>query len=246
MNTVAAFLLLILGLVGTPSLSQEKQVYQIAMDATFPPMEFLTEDQGMAGFDVELVQELARRAGVQVKLVNVAWDGIFEGLDQRKYDAVASAVTITPERLMKLDFSQPYLESGMVLAVKKEAPLKKPADLKGKKVGAMNFQSPQEVAGAVPGAQALFFDDEELFDTALDQGQVDALYLDFMMFAHGQSLSKTPWRMLGGKLTREPVGLVFPKGDESLKPRFDQALESMKKDGSLDLLLKKWGLGDKN
>lgn len=243
MKTAAVLFLVFMFWGGTTGFGQDK-VFRVAADPTFPPMEYVDEDRELAGFDIDLVKEIARRAHFQLEIQNVAWDEIFDGLDGNHYNAVISAVSITPERQLKFDFSQPYLESGMVLAVRAASPFQKISDLKGKKVGAMNYQSPQDVARAIPGSRPQIFDEETDLADSLDRGTVDAVYIDFMVFSQEKSLGKIPWKLIGGKLTRDPIGIVFPQGDEGFKSQVDQALTAMKQDGTLDKLLAKWNLAE--
>ena len=109
----------------------------IASDATFPPMEMVDENKAIVGLDVDLMNAAAKAGGFTVEFKNTAWDGIFAGLDNGKYDAVMSSVTITDERKKTMDFSMPYFNAGQILVVKSDVNgVQSLADLKGKTVGA--------------------------------------------------------------------------------------------------------------
>jgi polar amino acid transport system substrate-binding protein len=110
----------------------------VATDATWPPMEFINEDQEIVGFDIDLMNAIAEAAGFEVEFQNTAWDGIFAGLANRDYDAVISSVTITEERQRTMDFSIPYINAGQVLIVRQDAPAgwQSLEDLQGESVGA--------------------------------------------------------------------------------------------------------------
>ena len=92
----------------------------IASDATFPPMEMVDENKNIVGFDVDLMNAAAKAGGFTVEFKNTAWDGIFAGLDNGKYDAVMSSVTITDDRKKTMDFSIPYINAGQIVVVKSE------------------------------------------------------------------------------------------------------------------------------
>ena len=93
----------------------------IATDATFPPMEMVDTNKNIVGFDIDLMNAAAKAGGFTVEFKNTAWDGIFAGLDNGKYDAVMSSVTITDERKKTMDFSIPYINAGQILVVQSEA-----------------------------------------------------------------------------------------------------------------------------
>ena len=89
----------------------------------------------IVGFDVEVVQAVAQKAGIEVKFVNTPWEGIFNALAAGDRDMVVSAVTITEERKGTMDFSDPYFDAQQLIAVKDNSKIAKFADLKKLKVG---------------------------------------------------------------------------------------------------------------
>ena len=109
--------------------------YTVATDCTFPPMEYLDEDKNPVGFDPALIKEIAKASGFEVNVQNIAWDGIFAGVAAGKYDIVASAVSITPERAKAFLLSDPYYDVYPTILVPAGSPVAKPADLSGKQVG---------------------------------------------------------------------------------------------------------------
>ena len=99
---VAVFLLC------SQTMAAEKFV--VATDCTWPPMEMLDANKQPEGFDVDFIKAVAKAAGFEVDVRNIAWDGIFGGVATGQYDIVASATTITDERKKQFDFSDPYYE----------------------------------------------------------------------------------------------------------------------------------------
>ena len=70
----------------------------VAADATWPPFEMLDENKQVAGYGPDYIRAAAKEAGLEADVRNVAWDGIFAALGSNQCDAIASSVTITPER----------------------------------------------------------------------------------------------------------------------------------------------------
>ena len=87
------------------------KVYVVGTDAAYAPFESQNEKGEIVGFDIEVVQAAAKKAGVELKFVNTPWEGIFNALGQGDRDMIVSAVTITEERKATMDFSDPYFDA---------------------------------------------------------------------------------------------------------------------------------------
>jgi polar amino acid transport system substrate-binding protein len=70
----------------------------VAVDDTYPPMEFRDENNKLVGMDIDMGNALAKKMGIEIQFVSTSWDGIFMGLKSKKYDAVISSVSMTDER----------------------------------------------------------------------------------------------------------------------------------------------------
>src|SRR5690554_3860025 len=133
---------------------KEKSDYVFAADCTWPPLEFVDESGTIVGFEIDLIAAISEKSGVSMVTRNVAWDGIFAGLDNGAYDGVASGVTITEERKNTMDFTTPILEVTQSIIVNKgNKNIKDESSLQGKKVGVQigttgNF-AVEKVDGAV-------------------------------------------------------------------------------------------------
>ena len=132
----------------------------IAVDATWPPMEYVDDNKEIVGFGPDMMKAAAAAAGFEVELRNTAWDGIFAGLAARSYDAICSSVTITDERKETMDFSEPYVNAGQVLVVQKTlSGVSKIADLSGKRVGAQIGTTGAIEIGKVAGVNLATYDE---------------------------------------------------------------------------------------
>src|ERR671919_1983739 len=97
----------------------EEGVLTVGSDIPFPPFEF-REGGELTGLDVELVEEMAGRLELEVRWVDTAFDTIFTQLAAGRFDAVASATTITPEREEQVNFTDPYYLAQQALTVNSE------------------------------------------------------------------------------------------------------------------------------
>ena len=113
-----------------------KKSYVFAANCAWPPLEFVDENGDIVGFEIDLVEEIAKVNDVEISIVNVAWEGIFAGLANGAYDAVASGVSVTEERKATMDFSTPILVvTQAILAPVSNTELSNTASLNNKTVG---------------------------------------------------------------------------------------------------------------
>ncbi|NTU48027.1 MAG: basic amino acid ABC transporter substrate-binding protein [Syntrophobacteraceae bacterium] len=174
MKRIAFFLLAIL--VIAPSAWARTIV--IAQDATWPPMEFVDDNKQIVGFDTDYMKAVAKEAGFVVELKNVAWDGIFAGLDAGKYDAVCSSVTITDERKATMDFSIPYFKVRQALVVPKSSTAKSIEEMQGKTLGGQIGTTGYFAVKKAKGVNGKSYDEIGLAMEDLFNGRLDGVVCD--------------------------------------------------------------------
>jgi polar amino acid transport system substrate-binding protein len=136
-------------------------------------------NKDIVGFDIDLMNAAAKAGGFTVEFKNTAWDGIFPGLENGKYDAVMSSVTITDERKKTMDFSDPYINAGQVLVVRTDSKgVEKLADLKGKTVGAQIGTTGAFAIEKEKDLKLKTYDEIGLAVEDLANGRIDAIVAD--------------------------------------------------------------------
>lgn len=188
--------------------------------STFVPWAMKDKSGGYAGFEIEVAQQLADDMGVEVQFVPTKWSGIIPALLTGKFDIIIGGMGITPQRNLKVNFSEPYEYSGMSIVANHK--------LTGGKTGLDAFNDPQltlvarigTTAAAVakkylPKAQLRLFDDEgQALQEVLNNRA--AAMISSQPFPEFQSL-KYPDKLylpLAGKtFTKEPIGFAIRKGD---------------------------------
>ena len=219
----------------------------VASDIAYPPFEF--EKNGKpVGFDIDLMNEIAKRANLQVEYQNVTFDGIIPGLGNNLYDAAISAMTITKEREQKVDFSDPYFNADQSLMVQSDSPIKSLNDLGDPTVG-VQLGTTGEIKAKEFKQQGKITGEIRTYDTitdafaALENGQIDAVINDFPVSAYKANQSGGTLEIVQTFPTGEQYGIAFPQ-DSDLLPRVNKALEEIKKDGTYAKIYEKW-LGQK-
>jgi polar amino acid transport system substrate-binding protein len=180
----------------------------IAQDATWPPMEFMDANKQIVGFDTDYMRAAAKEAGYDVEFKNVAWDGIFAGLDAGKYDAVCSSVTITDERQATMDFSAPYFKVRQALVVPKTTTAKTLEEMKGKTLGGQIGTTGYFAIKKVEGINAKSYDEIGLAMEDLFNGRIDGVVCDDPVAAQ-YALQKPEY---AAKLK---IAAILETGDES-------------------------------
>ena len=221
------------------------KVYVVGTDAAYAPFESQNEKGEIVGFDIEVVQAAAAKAGIEVKFVNTPWEGIFNELGQGGRDMIVSAVTITEERKGTMDFSEPYFDAAQLIAVKETSKVAKFGDLKKLKVGVQTGTTGDEAVTKLLGKASTNikrFESTPLALKELEAGGVDAVVADNGVVIH--YVANNP----GGKFKTvadkdfvpEQYGVAFKKGNSELQAKINTGLAAIKADGTYDRIYSKY------
>lgn len=211
----------------------------VGSDIPYPPFE-QGKPPDYEGFDIDLMNEIADRAGLEVSYVDTAFDTIFTDLANGKFDAVISAATITPDRQKTVDFSDPYYEANQALVVAPGSDIASTADLAGATVAAQDgttgeaYANDETDAGSVSG-----FPQGPQVIQAVVNGQADAGILDEPVAQEALS-NQGGFEIAETISTEELYGIAFQKDDDSLQDDINSALQEIKDDGKLQELYEKW------
>jgi len=215
------------------------RVLVVGTDAAYSPFESQNEKGEIVGFDIEIVQAVAQKAGLEVRFVNTPWEGIFNTLEQGDRDFLVSAITITPERRQTMDFSQPYFDARQLIAVRSDAPVTRFEDLKTMKVGVQNGTTGDEVVGKLLGKSSPAvkrFESTPLALKELEAGGVEAVVADNGVVAHylANNAGAGFRTVSDAGFAAEQYGLAVRKGNADLLARLDKGLADIRADGSYD------------
>ena len=113
---------------------KESDTVKMITEATFPPYEFLRGKE-IAGIDVEICRAVAQKLGKKFQCETVDFDSVIPAVISGKADLAAAGITVTEDRKKNVDFSDPYVKTGIVVVYKKSNPFKDRDQLRGKKIG---------------------------------------------------------------------------------------------------------------
>ncbi len=217
----------------------------VAMDATWPPFEYVDETtKQIVGFDVDLFNAIAEKAGLEVEFINVSWDPLLAGMAECTYDVAISAMTITEERKQQFAFSEPYFAAGQIIAVRLDnTDIGSKDDLVGKIVGAQLGTTGAIETEAMEGVELKTYDDIGLAIQDLMNGQVDAVVADNPLIIQyvGQNADKL--KTAGDVFTDEYYGIAVCKEKTELLAKINEGLAAVQADGLIEQLTEKWIAG---
>jgi polar amino acid transport system substrate-binding protein len=218
---------------GDLGLIQEGQLL-VGTDTPFPPFE-IGKPPDISGFDIEVVNGIAEKLGLEVTYQDTSFDTIFRDVAQGKFDLAVAASTITPEREQTIDFSDPYYEANQSLVVTADSDIASVDDLAGKTVGAQDATTGEDYANEeTDAAQVRGFPEGPDAINALRNGQVDAVIIDQPVVIDALE------SQAGGDIeeaeeipTGELYGLAIATDNDALREEVNSALQELKDDGTL-------------
>src|ERR1700734_757227 len=139
-----------IGLVASASLFTSmstafaETVLNVGAYPTNPPFETKMPNGSFEGFEVDIVVEAAKRSGMTTDIADYGFQALFAAVASKRIDVAISTITITPDRLKSVSFTQPYYDSDMGIAAKADSPVKTIPDLKGKVLGYLSGSTGQK------------------------------------------------------------------------------------------------------
>lgn len=219
---------------------------RVGMEAGYMPFEMRNKKGQIVGFDVDMVKEMAKAMGVKLELVNTNWDGIIPGLMTKKYDVIASGMTVTQSRNLKINFATPYIVVGQTVLLNKKhkgkitsyRQLNNPKYTVASKLGTTGEQATKRM---IPRAKYLSFETEQEGSLEVINGKVDAFIYDLPFNAIMSSAQgKGKLIHLDKAFTYEPLAWAVRKGDPDFLNFLNNFMVQVKNDGRYDRIYAKW------
>ncbi len=228
---------------------QPENVLLVGTNAEYAPFSFV-QGKTITGFDIDLIEEVAKRLDKTVQLQDMPFDGLVPSLQLGTIQVIAAGITPTPERAERVLFTKPYLTGDQLLIVSRaEAPLKTIDQLKNKKVAVNEGFTADYYMSKVQGPELIKFATAIESFMTLESGRVDALVAaqnTIKPFLEHYGADKFSISPIPG--TMDEYALAISKKYPDLLEKIQKALDEITADGTLDTLKQKWGLekGNKN
>jgi polar amino acid transport system substrate-binding protein len=208
----------------------EPGVLSSATEGTFPPFSYADGDK-LAGFELEIIREVASRLGLTHEPVVVAWDSILVGLMSGQYDMISNPMGITAERQKSVYFCDAWVESGARIAVRRDDPATVTEDLRGRPLGTIVASTFVPLAEALTDDVKLYGSDPEGLQDVIN-GNIDGAVVDGIGGAYAIKTGGLPLKLVDGFLESYQMGWAVAKSRPDLVRAINGALGEMVGDGT--------------
>ena len=221
------------------------KTYVAATDPTWPPMEFVSSDKQIVGYTVDYVQAVAKELDITIEFRNVAWDGLFTGLDAGRFDMVAASVTITPDREKVMFFTNPYYTVKQAVILPKDSTITSLKGLEGKTLGAQIGTTGYFAIQKIPGTTAKSYDEISFAMESLYTGRIDGVVCDEPVAAdfalsREEYAKKLKIAFIIEDAASENYGIAIKKGNTELRDLLNKGIAQVKAKGIEAELQTKW------
>ncbi|WP_455915121.1 transporter substrate-binding domain-containing protein [Pantoea agglomerans] len=224
--------------------AQAAEPLRFASNANNPPFEFLTAENQLVGFDIDLAKALCDRMQKQCIFTNNTFERLLPSLKFRRYDAIISGLDITDERKKTVEFTQPYfMNSGTLVA--RAGLYSNIEQLKGKRIG-IGAETTQQayLMTAWPEIITVAYDNYQNALLDIRNGRLDGIFGDTLavqeLLKTNPHLAKVGDPITDSRFFGSGLGIAVRKGNTELRDSLNQALQSLKDDGTLEKLRQRW------
>ncbi|WP_206426094.1 ABC transporter substrate-binding protein [Nakamurella antarctica] len=215
---------------------------------SYAPFQFDDGTGKIVGFDVDIMDAVAKKLGVEQTIVDTPFEGIKAGVDTKagKCDASAAAMSITPEREKVILFSEPYFNATQAMIIRAADDYPDLKSLAGKRVGGqagtvgLDYLNANSAAN---GYEVVEYPDLPSQGTALLTNQIDAAVNDSPVWKDLVDKNAGKFKVTASFDTGDQYGIGMKLGNDALKAVVDATLEELKADKAYDDIYKKW-IGD--
>lgn len=223
----------------------EQTTITVGTSASYYPWAFQKDDK-LQGFEIDVWNEIAQRNNYKLDFKLSKFSGLVGMLDAKQIDTIAHQMSITPERLEKYAFSEPYSYSYYDFAVKNDSPLKNLADLKGQKVGCWLGGNGEKTLRELNEKNNLGIDivtyDGAPIEKEVELGRIAAAWQGEIKTLSTIKDNNLQLKMMGLRPIYETNAYPFVKGEagEKLAADISTTIKAMQQDGTLKKLSEKW------
>ena len=221
----------------------------VAVENAYPPFNVLNEETGEGeGWDYDTLGEICARLNCVPEYIETSWEGLIVAVSNGEYDMAADGITITEERAQIVDYSEGYIDVIQRMMVRVGEDRFANAEdfvagdfVIGVQVATTNYIAASELLGGDED-RIVGYGEFGLAVQALITGDIDSVVIDDVAGQGYTGLNADKIKLLPDDLIKQQLGFIYPQGSELVDP-FNQALASMREDGTLAAINAKW-LGD--
>ena len=222
---------------------QKKGKLSIATSPDFPPFESLTDSTTVEGIEIDILQLICDKLGVELEINQMDFDSVLPGVQAGKFDVGVSGITITEQRKKNVLFTDPYCLAAQAIVVTEDSAIKSKADLEGKKVSVQTGTTAESYT-MENGYSVSSFSANSDAEAALTSGKVDAWVIDDLTAAEMVKVynetASVKLVILDEAMTTEPYAFAFSLGSDDLVKEVNSILDELIADGTVKAIFEKY------
>ncbi|WP_375627197.1 transporter substrate-binding domain-containing protein [Bartonella sp. PS17NMGDW] len=229
----------------------DAKTLKIASEGTYPPFSYIDSNNKLQGLDIDISYALCKKMNVECTVVTQDFEGMIPGLIAKKYDAIIASLSLTQERLQKIDFTDPYYDTALAVIVTKASGIKEIStqDFRGKNLGVQSNTT-----------QAFYAEDHyaseevkiKLYPSTIEVNRdllnhrLDVIIVDKLQALNWLKNEGKDCCLLLGTLeeTKFPVAIALRQNNNDLKNMFNKALKEIRLDGTYEKIMRKYFTSD--
>ena len=223
--------------------------FVFGLEVGYKPFEFMDDSGNLVGYDIDVSKEIAKRLGVEAEPQDTNWSTVIQTMYDGGFDLILGGMTATEKRYERVNFSIPYMNAASGIIVLKDSGISDRSDLGGKTVSA-GAGTPQldqlkmsaDELGISYDGEIKSYDSDAVAYEAMRSKRIDAYastLVSLLEFAKTDD-NFTVLPFASDMWAQEYTSMAFTKEDNDLRGAFDDAIRSMKSDGTLAALQEKW------
>ena len=218
----------------------EGGVLRMGTNATFPPYEYVDENNEVAGIDADIAAAIADKLGMELEITDMAFDSLIPALQSDTIDIVLAGMTVDPERAEQVNFTDSYATGVQVIIVPEGSDIASPDDLEGKNIGVQTGTTGDLYCTDDYGQEFVKqFDNGPLAVAALLNGQVDCVVIDNEP-AKNYVAANEGLKILDTAFANEDYAAALAKEDTELYEQVNAAIQELKEDGTIASIIEKY------
>ena len=218
----------------------EGGVLRMGTNATFPPYEYVDENNEVAGIDADIAAAIADKLGMELEITDMAFDSLIPALQSDTIDIVLAGMTVDPERAESVNFTDSYATGVQVIIVPEDSDIASPDDLEGKNIGVQTGTTGDLQCTDAYGQEFVKqFDNGPLAVAALLNGQVDCVVIDNEP-AKNYVAANEGLKILDTAFANEDYAAALAKEDTELYEQVNTAIQELKEDGTIASIIEKY------
>ncbi len=230
-----------------PSGTANEKVYIVGTEPYFPPFEYADANvsSNIIGFDVDLINAIAADQGFKVEWKDLEFDALIPALQSGQIDIIASGMTITAEREEAVDFTEPYINAGLALAVANDnEEIKSVDELKDKvaavQQGSTGSQEAEKLKAEGKIGDIIYLAHVNDIILNIQNGRADFTINDLPVTQAYMSQNPGVIKIVDDNITSDSYGFAVKSGNTELLNMLNQGLENVKKDGTYEKIMQKY------